>query len=481
MSDKKVSRAQIEKLIEMADQLEKRELAVSRETKYLEELQASLDERERGLADAKTETPVRPPHKQEAKETGTVHREKPVAAPRPKAPKAIAQKAFADPDSEINDVLQSIFRDYSDSVHQINTQLSTVTAAMMCAAVTCMLENRGFSVKDIFLEEMRKMLQGGAFGDVCELSPAQYSRPAPIPAPRPTPKPAPAPVPEPEPAPAPKPEPEPVPEPKPAPAPKPASRPLPDPMQLPKLKYLDADEDDEADRIKASAPAGPPQAKDGFLRIGSVTEFQKLGEYGFRNDDTLVRVELPDGIQNLPGSFFYGCTNLEEILLPDSLLEIGAYAFYGCGSLQNVRLSANSGLLEIGEYAFAMCETMKSFAVPPLVETLGTSVFRFCSALEILSFSKESKLRSIGSHLMQNCASIEKVRLPDSITVIPTSMFYGCSNLKKVVAKGVDTIEDYAFYGNESLRTVRIHSKKMIAPQAFEGCDPSLEIEYLSY
>ena len=183
MSDKKVSRAQIEKLIEMADQLEKRELAVSRETKYLEELQASLDERERGLADAKADKPVRPPHKPEAKETGTVHREQPVAAPSPKAPKAIAQKAYADPDSEINDVLQSIFRDYSDSVHQINTQLSTVTAAMMCAAVTCMLENRGFSVKDIFLEEMRKMLQGGAFGDVCELSPAQYSRPAPIPAP----------------------------------------------------------------------------------------------------------------------------------------------------------------------------------------------------------------------------------------------------------------------------------------------------------
>ena len=119
--------------------------------------------------------------------------------------------------------------------------------------------------------------------------------------------------------------------------------------------------------------------------------------------------------------------------------------------------------------------------MPPLVETLGTSVFRFCSSLEKVNFSKESKLRAIGSHLLQNCTSLDKLRLPDSITVIPTSMFYGCSKLRKVVAKGVDTIEDYAFYGNENLRTVSIRTKKIIAPQAFEGCDPALEIEYLNY
>ena len=108
-------------------------------------------------------------------------------------------------------------------------------------------------------------------------------------------------------------------------------------------------------------------------------------------------------------------------------------------------------------------------------------MFRFCAKLEKVSFSRESKLQTIGSHLLQNCTALDKMRLPDSIAVIPTSMFYGCSSLRKVVAKGVDTIEDYAFYGNEALRLIRIRTKKSISAQAFEGCDPSLEIEYLNY
>lgn len=444
MRDKNNGKSQIEKLIELANELEKREHALSQESEQLDKLRSSLNERESrlhaapaGLQAVKSEALLRqrplipPPHQPAAR------REIP-ASPRP-VPAAKPADSAAQTVTEINEILRSIFWDYANSVHLISSQMSTVTAAMMCAAVTCVLENQGFNAREVFFEEMEKTLKGGGFGSACA-TPPQYARPAA--------------------------------------AQSPAAR----PVIVPGAPDLGAAEGDApANTAQGAAQQAPPPPDDSILRIDSPEAFYKLGEYGFRNDETITRVALPEGVELLPGSFFYGCRSLEEVWLPDSLREIGPYAFYGCEKLTGAHLGEASQLREIGEYAFAMCGAMQTLRIPSKVETLGTSVFRFCSSLKKLSFDKDGSLRSIGSHLLQNCAALEKLRLPDGITVIPTSMFYGCASLKKVVARGVDTIEDYAFYGDENLRTVRIRAKKAIAPQAFEGCDPSLEIEYLNY
>jgi len=434
MRDKNSRQAQIERLIELTNELEKRDLALTQESKRLEQLREALDKRERELSAAEarrraqgenaglhTPPPLVAP--QSVKPA-----EKPQAAPaaQANAPVRAVPEISAQAATEISDILKSISWDYSNSVHQISSQMSTVTAAMMCAAVTCVLENRGFDAKAVFMEEMEKMLQGGGPGGACAAT-AGHTRPD--------------------------------------------AEPVPGPQAT----------DRQADTAEGEGLAVPQPAGDGALRIASAAEFEKLGEYGLRNDEKLVRVEVPEGVEQLPGGFFYGCRNLEEVALPATLRGIGPYAFYGCEKLRVVRIGENAALREIGEYAFAMCSALQTFEVPAAVETLGTSVFRFCSSLKKLKFAKDGSLRRIGSHLLQNCTALEKLRLPDGITVIPTSMFYGCSVIKKVVARGVDTIEDYAFYGNLALRSVRIRTKKKIAEQAFEGCDPELEIEYLNY
>lgn len=517
MGDRKRNRKQIEKLVDIANDLEKREQELNRKSQYFDELKLKLGDWERRIAAAEAAKAEHALAAREAEGQRAAYREKavgatpvpqnaqkpvapPLRAPLAAAAQGAAQSLSAGIVQEINEVVKSVFWDYSSSVQQISSQISTITAATLCAAVTCILENRSFDVRAVFMQEMEKMLRSGVLGKADANPPEAAVRPesGPAPAPRPADPPAPAYKP------APEPQWKPVPEPAIKPAPEPAAYPpaagpvkqpapvvpaepvsgqAPKPAYVPpaKAKPLDADGEDGALPSPADVAAATPRRTGSEnLRIASVIEFQKLGDYGFRNDDNIVRVELPEGIQYLPGNFFYGCTNLKEIWLPDSLLEIGAYSFYGCKSLATVHLSEKSALRDIGEYAFAMCESLASFTVPPLTETLGTSVFRFCSALESLSFSKESRLRTIGSHLLHNCTSLDKIHLPDSIKVIPTSMFYGCAKLRKVTAKGADTIEDYAFFGNESLRTVTIRARKAIAPQAFEGCDPALVIEYLN-
>ena len=148
------------------------EKALSQESEELEKLRSSLDEREDRLAS--TAAPQSVPREPLLKPQPLVYpSQKPAAKPEPPAKQPVAKPApsTAQAVAEINDILKSIFWDYSNSVHLISSQLSTVTAAMMCAAVTCVLENKGFNARDVFFEEMEKMLKSGGLGGVCAAAP----------------------------------------------------------------------------------------------------------------------------------------------------------------------------------------------------------------------------------------------------------------------------------------------------------------------
>ena len=446
MGERKQKRKQKERLVELANELKKRELEISRKSQTIDELKKKLGERERQIAAAEAAKPMSA-HPVQGAAGSVPGKSVAVASAAPKKPSAEIV-------AEINEVLKTIFWDYSHSVQEISGQISTVTAAALCAAVTCILENRSFDIKDVFLREIQEILRSESLDVTNVRSPesAVYHPVAP-----------------------------PVKQLDSVPVQQPPSWRSPMPTPEPVSEHRKAEPGHETEQTQSpvsAVPAKPPLPEEEILRIGSVIEFQKLGDQGFRDDETIVRVELPEGIQYLPGNYFYDCVNLKEVWLPDSLLEIGPYSFYGCKSLTTVHIGEKSALREIGEYAFAMCEKLTSFMVPSQVESIGTSVFRFCSSLEDVLISKNSKLRTLGSHLFHSCISLDKIQLPKSITVIPTSMCYGCLALREVIAKGVDTIEDYAFYGNTSLRSVKILSMKTIASQAFEGCDPALEIDY---
>ncbi len=460
MGDKKKKRRQMERLEEIAQELEEREFALSREVEYLAQQKRELEAREQELAKASEALPLHNVPMSLAPQEEPVYRE------RPLSPQPVVESGnrSAQPPAkvvaEINGIVKSVFWDYSSNVRQVSSQISTVTAAMMCAAVTSVLENRNFDMKEVFVREMERIMDEGDFVKTMQAPPATRSHSRETSAMQAVAGLA-----------------------KEKAKPQVAAKPEPTAEILlqPELDMPDADEEAfQPLKPAKSLAALPTKPQDDVLRISSVMEFQKLGDKGFRNDDSIVRVQLPEGIQYIPGNFFYGCNNLQEIWLPDSLLEIGASSFYGCTALKAVHIGEKSALREIGEYAFALCESLPSFTIPARVETLGTSVFRFCSSLETLKFAKDSKLKVIGSHLLQNCTALAKLHLPSSVTVIPTSMCYGCLKLRKVVAGGVHTIEDYAFFGNENLQSVHISFKKIIAAQAFEGCDPAVVIEYKS-
>jgi len=98
------------------------------------------------------------------------------------------------------------------------------------------------------------------------------------------------------------------------------------------------------------------------------SDITALSSYAFYKS-SLVKIEIPDGITEIPRSAFLSCQSLAEITLPDSVTYIGYEAFRDCYSLSEIKLPEN--LIEIGSYAFAGLKDVTKVIIPESVEKIG--------------------------------------------------------------------------------------------------------------
>ncbi len=81
---------------------------------------------------------------------------------------------------------------------------------------------------------------------------------------------------------------------------------------------------------------------------GYIVESEVL--LGYRGDEVLTELSVPDGVRSIAPFAFYGNTDVVKIVMPEGFEKIGRYAFYGSTSVE--RLDIPSTLLEIDDYAF---------------------------------------------------------------------------------------------------------------------------------
>ena len=167
-----------------------------------------------------------------------------------------------------------------------------------------------------------------------------------------------------------------------------------------------------------------------------------------------ITYTVPDGVAQISGSAFSGCTSLAEIDIPDGVTNIGTRAFYGCTSLSKVKLPKNLTIIEAN--TFFGCSSLESIVIPDGVTTIGTS----------------SKYDPPYSSSFSGCTSLKEIVIPDSVTEIYESAFSDCTSLSKVkLSNNLTKIENRIFSGCTSLKEVVIpDSVTKIYPAAFSGC-----------
>ena len=225
---------------------------------------------------------------------------------------------------------------------------------------------------------------------------------------------------------------------------------------------------------------------------------------GFGGCTELREVTLKGDFTSIRGFAFEGCSSLASIVIPAGVTSIGDYAFYGCSSLASITIP--TGVTSIGNYAFRNCSSLASITIPAGVTSIGEYAFAGCSSLA--SITIPTSVTSIGENAFAGCSSLASITIPTSVTSIGYDAFYNCDNLTSVyylgdiagwcgingldslmsnrpalylngakvegevvIPEGVETIPDYAFYGQTGITSITIPAGvTSIGNSAFDNC-----------
>ena len=227
-----------------------------------------------------------------------------------------------------------------------------------------------------------------------------------------------------------------------------------------------------------------------FVGYQRVTTNPLSGAENFYVKGELIRdLIIPEGVEIINNSSFYGYKGLESVVLPDTVTAIYTHAFLGCSNLEFIEMSDN--LTTISNYAFMNCIGLEEIRIPASVKKMGLCAFSNCISLEIyceaevqpvewntnwnnsncpvtwncgassgLEYTLNSDgssysvtgigtctdadivipkeidgvpVTSIGDNAFKNCANVVSIEIPNSITSIGDWSFYYCTNLKEVI------------------------------------------------
>lgn len=183
-----------------------------------------------------------------------------------------------------------------------------------------------------------------------------------------------------------------------------------------------------------------------------------IGESTFYGCPTLVSVQLPSSLQEIPSGCFYDCERLHTVNLGEGITRIGSAAFSGCINLRSIDLPESLESLE--EACFAGTGLI-SMELPASVRHLGDGCFSESSLVSIVINEGIQWTTNEEGHyfdgIFYHCEALESVILPNDMPFIPSGMFYECTSLTAItIPEGVTSIYGNAFYRCSALQSIEL-------------------------
>ncbi len=153
-----------------------------------------------------------------------------------------------------------------------------------------------------------------------------------------------------------------------------------------------------------------------------------------------------------PISIFFVPRALSGIVtLLDGLTEISSSAFQGCSFVTSVTIP--NSVTKICDGAFDKCTSLTEVVVGTGLEAIERNAFSNCSQLVVADFSA-TKLKSIGHSAFDGCSSLVYAMLGDFLETIGNYAFYGNALVGILLPSTLKSIGTKAFYDCVSLSTV---------------------------
>lgn len=204
------------------------------------------------------------------------------------------------------------------------------------------------------------------------------------------------------------------------------------------------------------------------LLFKDATDFKAAANHGYRHDNEIRSVSIPEGVEVIRRSMFYKCSQLELVTVPSTLKTIEDFAFYGCEKLNTIDLATCKVLEVIGTSAFEGCKSMVGIVIPDAVIEIEEAAFLGCEEMVTVEFQENNQLEILGSHVFKDCQQLKRIILPDQLKQIGISCFYGCENLTEIhLPQELETVGEYAFFGCNALTEIKLPNKKILKQAGF--------------
>ena len=160
-----------------------------------------------------------------------------------------------------------------------------------------------------------------------------------------------------------------------------------------------------------------------------------IGVSAFASCDSLLRIEIPEGVERIKEGCFNACESLYEVILPESVYVIEESAFSYCSALKEINIPA--GVTSIYDYAFSGCTSLESIVLPKKLSTIYRNCFGGCMALKYIVIPE--KVATIERNAFSSCKRLEWVVIPVSVKAIEPDAFANCSGIKEFRYCGDET------------------------------------------
>lgn len=236
----------------------------------------------------------------------------------------------------------------------------------------------------------------------------------------------------------------------------------------------------------------------------------------YLNGEKVEHLVIPEGVEQIPSSPFWGCVDLISIKFPASIKEIRPYGLYGCKNLSiidvadidswcenitlfwridhKIKLYHNGkevkdlvipeGIISLSG-KFNNISNITSVTIPPSVEYIGFSCFEgwdqltsvyisdiasWCN-IEFSGYDHDNPL-SLAKHLYVNNKEVKDLVIPEGVTNISNYAFYGFTGITSVsFPNSVSDIGQSSFDGCVGVESIKIPSSVTgIGERAFWNC-----------
>lgn len=152
---------------------------------------------------------------------------------------------------------------------------------------------------------------------------------------------------------------------------------------------------------------------------------KKIGNSAFCSCECEAII-LSDSVKVIEGYAFYK-SSIVNIELPKYIVEIPDMTFYCCKYLKSVSIPED--VKKIGKSAFNSCSGLYTVKLPFMLECIDNSAFFSCNNLRIIEIL--SNVREIGEHAFGDCSCLWKVVIREGLEELG-NVFPCCFNLKEV-------------------------------------------------